>query len=77
MSKSVSGRIVFLVIALGSMIMLSLGTTCDSIDVPYEHIALPHLEIGDLLVFESMGAYTSASASNFNGLEKAKIIVVE
>jgi diaminopimelate decarboxylase len=28
-------------------------------------------------VFEAMGAYTSASASNFNGLEKAKIVVVE
>ncbi len=53
------------------------GPTCDSIDVPYEHIALPILEIGDLLVFESMGAYTSASASNFNGFEKANIVVVE
>ncbi|MGA2506983.1 MAG: type III PLP-dependent enzyme [Chitinispirillaceae bacterium] len=53
------------------------GPTCDSIDVPYEHIALPLLEIGDLLVFESMGAYTSASASNFNGFPKANIVVVE
>jgi ornithine decarboxylase len=53
------------------------GPTCDSIDIPYEHIALPRLEINDLLVFEAMGAYTSASASNFNGLEKAKIVVVE
>ena len=52
------------------------GPTCDSIDVPYEHIALPLLEIGDLLVFESMGAYTSASASNFNGFGKANIVVV-
>lgn len=53
------------------------GPTCDSIDVPYENIALPLLEIGDLLVFESMGAYTSASASTFNGFTKAKIVVVE
>lgn len=53
------------------------GPTCDSIDVPYEHIALPLLDIGDLLVFESMGAYTSASASTFNGFTKAKIVVVE
>ncbi|MCU0608676.1 MAG: type III PLP-dependent enzyme [Chitinispirillaceae bacterium] len=53
------------------------GPTCDSIDVTYEHIALPLLEIGDLLVFESMGAYTTASASNFNGFPKAKIVVVE
>ena len=53
------------------------GPTCDSIDVPYEHVALPLLEIGDLLVFESMGAYTSASASTFNGFTKAKIVTVE
>ena len=48
------------------------GPTCDSIDVPYENIALPLLEIGDLLVFESMGAYTTASASQFQRLSKSK-----
>jgi ornithine decarboxylase len=53
------------------------GPTCDSIDVTYENIALPELEIGDLLVFESMGSYTTASASNFNGFPKAKIVVVD
>lgn len=53
------------------------GPTCDSIDVLYENISLPLMEIGDLLVFKSMGAYTSASASNFNGFPKAKIVVVD
>lgn len=53
------------------------GPTCDSIDVLYENISLPLMEIGDLLVFDSMGAYTSASASNFNGFPKAKIVVVD
>lgn len=53
------------------------GPTCDSIDVIYENISLPLLEIGDKIVFESMGAYTTASASNFNGFPKAKIVVVE
>ena len=53
------------------------GPTCDSIDIPYENIALPLMEIGDLVVFESMGAYTTASASPFNGFPKAKIVVVE
>ena len=52
------------------------GPTCDSIDVIYENISLPHLEIGDLLIFKSMGSYTSASASNFNGFPKAKIVLV-
>ena len=53
------------------------GPTCDSIDVLYENISLPMLEIGDILVFESMGAYTLASACNFNGFPKAKIVIVE
>jgi len=53
------------------------GPTCDSIDVLYENIHLPMLEIGDTLVFESMGAYTVASACNFNGFPKAKLVVVE
>jgi ornithine decarboxylase len=52
------------------------GPTCDSIDVIYENISLPHLEIGDLLIFKSMGAYTSASASNFNGFPRAKIVLI-
>lgn len=50
------------------------GPTCDSIDVIYENIALPPLEVGDIIFFEAMGAYTSASASNFNGFDKAKIV---
>jgi ornithine decarboxylase len=53
------------------------GPTCDSIDVLYENISLPFMEIGDLLMFDSMGAYTTASASNFNGFPKAKIIVID
>ena len=52
------------------------GPTCDSIDVIYDNISLPHLEIGDLLIFNSMGAYTSASASNFNGFPQAKIVLI-
>jgi len=53
------------------------GPTCDSIDVLYENIALPELQIGDILLFDSMGAYTTASASNFNGFPKAKIVCIE
>ncbi|NLA75486.1 MAG: type III PLP-dependent enzyme, partial [Deltaproteobacteria bacterium] len=53
------------------------GPTCDSIDVLYENVSLPLMETGDLLVFNSMGAYTSASASNFNGFPKAKIVTVD
>lgn len=53
------------------------GPTCDSIDVLYEKVPLPELELGDVLVFESMGAYTNASASTFNGIPKAKIVMVD
>jgi ornithine decarboxylase len=52
------------------------GPTCDSIDVLYENIALPEMQIGDVLLFESMGSYTTASASNFNGFPKAKIVCI-
>ena len=53
------------------------GPTCDSFDVLYENIALPQLEIGDVLLFDSMGAYTSASATTFNGFPKAKIVLID
>lgn len=32
---------------------------------------LPECEVGDWLCFEDMGAYTIASATNFNGFPKA------
>ncbi|MBD3391610.1 MAG: type III PLP-dependent enzyme [Chitinivibrionales bacterium] len=53
------------------------GPTCDSFDVLYENIALPVLKVGELLLFDSMGAYTNASASRFNGFEKAKLVVID
>src|SRR5579863_966325 len=45
------------------------GPTCDSSDVVARDQELPELEIGELLVVPTMGAYTCASASNFNGLD--------
>jgi len=44
------------------------GPTCDSIDVICKNITLPRLNVGDWLYFVNMGAYTTASASNFNGI---------
>lgn len=52
------------------------GPTCDSIDVIAEGIQLPPLAIGDLVIGKQMGAYTSASATDFNLFERAKIIVI-
>lgn len=47
------------------------GSTCDGMDCIVKDIALPQLNIGEWIYFPSMGAYTSAAGSNFNGFEKA------
>ncbi|MGA0055394.1 MAG: type III PLP-dependent enzyme [Steroidobacteraceae bacterium] len=52
------------------------GPTCDSIDVISENILLPELEPGDLIVGRAMGAYTWASASEFNFFPKATVVSV-
>jgi len=43
------------------------GPTCDSIDVIARDIQLPEMKIGDWLYFPTMGAYTMAASSSFNG----------
>ena len=52
------------------------GPTCDSIDVIREDFALPELQIGDLLIGRMMGAYTIASATDFNFIPRARIVAV-
>jgi len=52
------------------------GPTCDSIDVIAENLMLPKLEIGDLLIGRAMGAYTWASASEFNFFPRATVVSV-
>ena len=53
------------------------GPTCDCVDVICEDILLPsNLEIGDLLITEYMGAYSTVCASNFNGFDKTKIVCI-
>jgi ornithine decarboxylase len=53
------------------------GPTCDSIDVIAEDLALPLLDVGDLLVGHSMGAYTWASASDFNFFPRATVVALD
>lgn len=52
------------------------GPTCDSIDVIDDNILLPELEMGDLVVGRMMGAYTWASATDFNFFKRAKVVVM-
>jgi ornithine decarboxylase len=52
------------------------GPTCDSIDVIDDNILLPELEVGDLVVGRMMGAYTWASATDFNFFKRARVVVM-
>ncbi|MFO7325969.1 MAG: type III PLP-dependent enzyme [Pseudomonadota bacterium] len=52
------------------------GPTCDSIDVIAENLMLPKLKVGDLVVGRAMGAYTWASASEFNFFPRATVVSV-
>lgn len=52
------------------------GPTCDSIDVIAEDLMLPPLQAGDVLVGRQMGAYTSATATDFNFFPRARTITV-
>ena len=52
------------------------GPTCDSTDVITTEVMLPALDVGDLVVAPCMGAYTSVTACEFNGLPKATVVVV-
>jgi ornithine decarboxylase len=52
------------------------GPTCDSLDIIARGEDLPELEIGDVVYVKNIGAYSSASATDFNGLTSAKVIMV-
>jgi ornithine decarboxylase len=46
------------------------GRTCDSGDLIASDALLPELKVGDILVAHNMGAYTTVTASEFNGFPK-------
>jgi ornithine decarboxylase len=52
------------------------GQTCDGLDTISQSEELPGLEIGDLVYSENIGAYSSASATWFNGFPPAKVLHV-
>jgi ornithine decarboxylase len=53
------------------------GPTCDSSDIIARDQELPDLEVGELVLVPTMGAYTSASASHFNGINPAGYVAVD
>ena len=52
------------------------GPTCDSADVVAREVMLPDLGVGDLLASPVMGAYTSVTATRFNGRPLTPIVIV-
>ncbi|MGV9712984.1 type III PLP-dependent enzyme [Gordonia sp. NPDC003424] len=56
--------------------MMLAGPTCDSIDVIVADHPMPPLDEGDLVISPMMGAYTTATASRFNGFGAAPIVEV-
>ncbi len=52
------------------------GQTCDGLDTIAQSAALPPLEIGDLVYAGQIGAYSTASATFFNGFPPARTIHV-
>lgn len=53
------------------------GPSCDSLDVMFKDRETPELAIDDLILVPACGAYTSASATTFNGFALAKSVVWE
>ena len=51
------------------------GRTCDSVDVIARAERMEELEVGDWLWFPYMGAYTRATATEFNGFPRPEVFV--
>jgi ornithine decarboxylase len=53
------------------------GRTCDSGDCLGKEFIMPELDEGDWLRFDNMGAYTTVTASEFNGFPKPELYIEE
>ena len=53
------------------------GRTCDSLDVIAKSDLMEELDVGDWLWFPNMGAYTTVTASEFNGFPKPPVFLDE
>jgi ornithine decarboxylase len=51
------------------------GSSCNSKDKIIDKKMLPDLNIGDWLIFDNMGHYTTACATSFNGFKVGEIFV--
>jgi diaminopimelate decarboxylase len=53
------------------------GPYCESGDLLVEHVAMPHLEPGDLVALPAAGAYCLPMSSNYNGALRPAVVTVE
>ena len=53
------------------------GITCSSTDFIIKKVFVPEFEMGDWLVFRNMGAYTTSSATEFNGFKVGEILMLD
>lgn len=53
------------------------GPSCDSLDVVFQNRRTVPLTMDDLVLVPNCGAYSSASATTFNGFDKAETVVWE
>jgi ornithine decarboxylase len=52
------------------------GPTCDALDTISLTEQLPHMDLGELVYSENIGAYSAASSTFFNGFPPAKVVHV-
>jgi len=52
------------------------GESCDSLDIITKNCQLPSLAIGESIVVQNMGAYTTASSTEFNGFSKSELYFI-
>ncbi|CEG37170.1 ornithine decarboxylase [Plasmopara halstedii] len=50
------------------------GPTCDGMDCIMKEVELPLMDVGQWILFPSMGAYTCAAGSDFNGFQRPQKI---
>ncbi|KAL4128222.1 hypothetical protein PRIC2_007215 [Phytophthora ramorum] len=50
------------------------GPTCDGMDCIMKEVQMPLMDIGQWILFPSMGAYTCAAGSDFNGFQRPQKI---
>lgn len=52
------------------------GPTCDSLDKVSSGCRMPELHVGDWLLIDNMGAYSTCLTTDFNGFERAHVYPV-